>query len=280
MREQQPSAVRIFTPSPPLRLAASVRDLWTFREILWQLAGREIRVRYKQALLGTAWAVLQPLSLMIVFTIFFSKFLKVPSDGIPYPLFAYCALVPWGFFAGALSSSVTSLTGNAHLVTKVFFPREILPLASILAAAVDFGVASLMLVGLMTFYRVQATAYLLFAPLILIVQVVLTIGVAFLLSALNVSYRDVRHAVPLLIQVWMFATPVIYPVAIIPERYRSVWFVVNPMAGIVDGYRSVTVLGLPPDLRAVGSAALVSVIVAFASYVYFKRAEAVFADII
>ncbi len=280
MRERQPSVVRIFTPSPPLRLAGSVREVWAFREILWQLAGREVRVRYKQALLGAAWAVLQPLALMVVFTIFFSNFLKVPSDGVPYPLFTYCALLPWGFFAGALSSSVPSLTANAHLVTKVYFPRETLPLASILAAAVDFGVASLLFVGMMAFYHVQATAYLLFTPLILFVQLVLTIGVALLFSALNVFYRDVRHAVPLLIQVWMFATPVIYPVGIIPERFRSLWFLVNPMVGIIDGYRSVTVLGLPPDLRAVGSAALVSVIVACASYVYFKRTEAVFADII
>lgn len=280
MRERHAVEVRIFTPSPPLRLAASVRGVWAFREILWQLAMREVRVRYKQALLGAAWAVLQPLALMLVFTVFFSKFLRVPSDGIPYPLFAYCALLPWGFFASSLSSSVTSLTGNAHLVTKVYFPREILPLASMLAAAADFGVALLLFVGMLVFYRVPVTAYLLFAPLILFVQLVLTVGVALLFSALNVRYRDVRHAVPLLIQVWMFATPIIYPIGIIPEPFRSVCLLLNPMAGIIDGYRSVAVLGLPPDLRAVGSAALVSVIVASASYVYFKRTEAAFADII
>ena len=280
MIERQSSAVRVFTPSQPFRFVASVREIWTFRELLWQLARREVLVRYKQALLGAAWALLQPLSLMIVFTVFFSRFLKVPSDGIPYPLFAYCALLPWGFFAGSLSASVTSLTSNAHLVTKVYFPREILPLASILAASVDFGVATLLFVGMLVFYHVPVTVHLLFAPVIFLVQLVFTLGVGLFFSSLNVSYRDVRHAVPLLIQVWMFATPIIYPIGIIPERFRTLCLVMNPMAGIIDNYRTVVVRGLPPDPQILGLAALVSVVVAFSAYAYFKRAEVRFADII
>jgi len=255
------------------------RELVAYRGLLWTLALREIKVRYKQAVLGIVWAILQPLSLMIVFTVFFSVILRVPSDGIPYPLFAFVALLPWSFFATGLSSAIPSLTNNASLVTKVYFPREVIPLAAVLAAAVDFAVAALAFLGLLLYYRVGMTAHLLFVPGIFMIQVALTIGVALFFSALNVKYRDVRHALPLVIQLWMFVTPVIYPVSVVPERYRAL-YLVNPMAGVIDSYRKVVVQGVAPDLWAQGLAALVSTLIVMLSWSYFQRAERTFADVI
>lgn len=255
------------------------RELAAYRELLWTLTLREIRVRYKQAVLGIAWAILQPLSLMVVFTVFFSLFLRIPSDGVPYPLFAFVALLPWSFFNTALTSAIPSLTNNASLVTKVYFPREILPLASILAAAVDFAVAALAFVGLLWYYRVAVTVNLLFVPAVVALQVALTLGVALFFSALNVRYRDVRHALPLLIQLWMFVTPVIYPVSVVPERYRLL-YLANPMAGIIDSYRKIVIHGAPPDWSALGLGASVSAVLVVFSWRYFQRAEQTFADII
>jgi len=255
------------------------RELAARRELLWTLTLREIRVRYAQAALGIAWAVLQPLSLMVVFTVFFSLFLRVPSDGVPYPLFAYVALLPWGFFATALSSAIPSLTNNASLVTKVYFPREVLPLASILAATVDFAVAAVFFLGLLGYYRVGPTLNLLFVPAIFALQFTLTLGVALLFSALNVRYRDVRHALPLVIQLWMFVTPIIYPMSVVPERYRLL-YLANPMAGIVDSYRKVVLHGVTPDWLALAIGVCVSAILVVFSWRYFRRVEQTFADII
>jgi len=255
------------------------RELVARRELLWTLTLREIRVRYKQAALGVAWAILQPLSLMVVFTVFFSFFLRIPSDGVPYPLFVYVALLPWSFFATALSSAIPSLTNSAGLVTKVYFPREILPLASIMAAAVDFAVAAVVFLGLLFHYRVGVTLNVLFVPAIFALQVAFTLGVALFLSALNVRYRDVRHALPLVIQIWMFVTPVIYPVSVVPERYRLL-YLLNPMAGIIDSYRKAVIHGVPPDWSALGLGAFVSAALVVFSWRYFRRAERTFADII
>jgi lipopolysaccharide transport system permease protein len=255
------------------------RELVARRELLWTLTLREIRVRYTQAALGIAWAVLQPLSLMVVFTVFFSFFLRIPSDGVPYPLFAYVALLPWSFFATALSSAIPSLTNNASLVTKVYFPREVLPLASILAATVDFAVAAVAFLGLLCYYRVGVTSNLLFVPAIFALQLTLTLGVALLFSALNVRYRDVRHALPLVIQIWMFVTPIIYPVSVVPERFRFL-YLANPMAGIVDSYRKTVLHGVPPDWSALGVGACVAVFLVVFAWRYFRRAARTFADII
>lgn len=255
------------------------QELVSRRELLWTLTLREIRVRYTQAALGIAWAVLQPLSLMVVFTIFFSFFLRIPSDGVPYPLFAYVALLPWSFSASALSSAIPSLTNNASLVTKVYFPREVLPLASILAATVDFAVAAVVFLGLFWYYRVGLTLNLLFVPAIFGLQLALTLGIALLFSALNVRYRDVRHALPLVIQIWMFVTPIIYPMSVVPERYRLL-YLANPMAGIIDSYRKAVLHGAPPDWSALGIGAGVSAALLVFSWRYFRRAEQTFADII
>jgi lipopolysaccharide transport system permease protein len=254
-------------------------EIVRYRELLLTLALREIQVRYKQAVLGVAWVILQPLSLMLVFTLFFSVLLRIPSDGIPYPLFAYVALVPWGFFAAALSSSVTSLTSNANLVTRVYFPRAVLPLATVVAAAADFAVAALGFVGLLLFYRVTMTGNLLFVPLIFLIQLTLILGLALGLSALNVAYRDVRHALPLLVQLWFFVTPVIYPVSVVPDRYRT-FYLANPMAGIIDSYRKTIIQGTPPDVTALALATCAATGAAIAAWWYFRRAERTFADVI
>jgi len=256
-----------------------VLEILQYRALLWTFALREIKVRYKQAVLGAAWAVLQPLSLMVVFTLFFSILLNVSSDGIPYPLFVYSALLPWTFFSTSLAFAIPSLTNNAQLITKVYFPRAILPLASVLAAGFDFCIAGLVFCGMMLFYQVRVTIDLLWVFPLLLIQVAFTVAVAFFFSALNVTYRDVRHAMPLLIQLWMFATPVIYSVSVVPERYRAL-YLMNPMAAVIDGFRKVLVQGHSPDLWSLSPVAATSVILLWAAYRYFKRAEEAFADVI
>ena len=253
--------------------------LWAARELLWMLALRDIRVRYKQAVLGLAWGILQPISLTAIFTVFFARFLGVPSDGVPYPLFALTGLLPWSFFASALSTGIPSLSNNAALVGKVAFPREILPLAAVVAAGADFGAAGLAYIAIALTYGIPATGYLLYVPLLLLIQVALAVGIVLVLSALNVSYRDVRHALPLLLQVWMFVTPIIYPVSAVPERLRF-WYLCNPMAGLIGSYRRVVTQGVGPDPAALTLAAVGTALLLVAAYGYFKRVEGEFADII
>jgi len=260
-------------------LAQRFADLVAHRELLWTLALREIQVRYRQAILGVAWAILQPVALMTVFTIFFGWFLRVPSEGAPYPIFAYSALLPWLFFAASLSGGVSSLTSNAALVGKVAFPRAVLPLAAMLAAALDFLVGAAAFAVLLAVYGVGPTRQLLYLPLLFLIQVLFTAGLVLFLAALNVAYRDVRHVLPLLTQLWMFATPVIYPLSVVPEPYRF-WAWLNPMGGLIDGYRRVVVHGTPPDPAALGLAACISLALLLGAFRYFTRAEGEFADII
>jgi lipopolysaccharide transport system permease protein len=260
-------------------LARTVRELLRYRELLATIVQREIKVRYKQASLGIVWAVIQPLSLMLVFSLFFGKLAKVPSDGVPYPIFSYTGLLPWTFFAASLNSAIPSLANNSHLITKIYFPREIFPLASVLAAAVDFGIACLLFGGMMLWYHVPFSAAMLWLPVLLIIQTLLTLGIALFLSALNVRYRDVRHALPLLIQIWMYASPVVYPASLIPERYRGL-YMLNPLAPLLQGYRAVTLHGAVPDLSALAVAAAMAVTVFWIGYRYFKGTERTFADTI
>jgi lipopolysaccharide transport system permease protein len=260
-------------------MAQCIAKLAMHRELLWTLALREVQIRYRQAILGAAWAVLQPVTLMAAFTLFFGWFLQVPSDDAPYPIFAYGGLLPWLFFAASLSAGTPSLTNNAALVSKVAFPREILPLAAMVAAAMDFAVAAAAFAVLLAIYGVSPTVQLLYVPVLLLIQAFFTAGIVLFFAALNVAYRDVRHVLPLLVQLWMFATPVIYPLSVIPDRLR-VWFLLNPMAGLVDNFRRVVVRGMPPDFLSLGLAALVSFLLLLGGYQYFKRAEAEFADII
>lgn len=253
--------------------------LFEYRELLYNIALREIKIRYKQSIFGIAWAIMQPLSTMVIFTVIFSRFAKIPSDGIPYPIFSYSALLPWTFFASALSSAIPSLVSNINLVTKIYFPREIFPLASVMAAFIDFVIASVVFVGMMVFYKVELNGTMLFVIIILPIQILFTMSISLFASAINVYYRDVRYALPLIIQLWMYASPIVYPVSIVPERYRAI-YMLNPMAGIIDSYRRVILKGLPPDFFYLGIAFLSAAILFFAAYSYFKYVEMNFADII
>lgn len=261
-------------------LSAHARELIKYRELLWLVTQREIKVRYKQSALGVLWAVLQPFSLMVVFTVFFSLFARMPSDGIPYPLFSYAALLPWTFFSNSLSFAIPSLITNSHIITKIYFPREIIPLATVLAAFLDFMIAALIFAGLLVFYRVAPTWNIFYVIPLVIIQLAFTSGVCLLLSAFTVLYRDVRHTMPLIIQIWMFVTPILYPVSVVPARWRSWYLTLNPMAVIIDGYRRTLVQGLPPEWRYLGVAAVVSAALLWAGYKYFKRLERDFADLV
>ena len=261
-------------------LAGHVRELWRHRELLWLLTQREIKVRYKQTALGVVWAVLQPLSLMIVFTVFFSWFARIESDGIPYPLFSYAALLPWMFFSTSLSFAIPSLIANSHIITKIYFPREVIPLSAVLAAFLDFLIASAVFVVLLVAYRVSPTLNLFYVLPIVTIQLLFTVGVSLLLSAFTVLYRDVRHTLPLVIQIWMFVTPILYPASVVPERWRAWYFSLNPMAAIIDGYRRALIQGQPPQLGYLSLAAAVSCLLVWVGYKYFKHLEREFADIV
>jgi lipopolysaccharide transport system permease protein len=250
-----------------------------YRDLLWLWAAREVRVRYKQSLLGVAWAILQPLALTVVFTLIFSLMVRVDTQGIPYPIFAYSALVPWTFFSTALSFGIPSLVNNMNLVTKIYFPREVLPLASIGAAFVDFAAAAVVFVGMLILYGVRPDAHALWIIPLLGIQLVLTMGVTLLGSATIVFFRDVRFVVPLLIQVWMYATPIIYPTDLVPESLRPYYFL-NPMAGIIDGYRRALLMGEAPQMTALLLSAVISCLLLVLGYALFKRVEPLFADLI
>lgn len=261
-------------------LGGHARELWRHRELLWLLTLREIKVRYKQTALGVVWAVLQPLSLMVVFTVFFSWFARIESDGIPYPLFSYAALLPWTFFSTSLSSSIPSLIANSHIITKIYFPREVIPLAAVLAAFLDFLIAAAAFVLLLIVYRVPPSWNLLYLVPIVAIQILFTVGVSLLLSAFTVLYRDVRHTLPLVIQIWMFVTPILYPASVVPERWRVWYFSLNPMAAIIDGYRRAILQQRSPQLSYLLLAATVSCLLVWAGYKYFKHLEREFADIV
>lgn len=271
--------VRVITPDFNASLADCFKELWNYRELLFTFSWREIKIRYKQTVLGVAWAIAQPASLTIIFSIIFGKFAKIPTEGIPYPIFSYSALLPWTFFATALSFAVPSMARERHLIMKVYFPREISPLASVFAPLVDFGITVLLFIGMMVYYKVPPTIHILWVFPLFLIQLIFTIGISLFLSAVNARYRDVRHAVPLFLQLWMFATPIFYPVTFIPENYR-ILYMLNPMASIIDGYRRVIIKGTRPELRYFLLSALVSLLLFLVSYYYFKRKERNFIDVI
>jgi lipopolysaccharide transport system permease protein len=245
--------------------------------LVWGL--REIRVRYKQAFLGTAWAILQPLAMMLVFTFVFSRLAKVPTDGIPYPVFSYTALLPWTLLATAITFGVPSLVNNLNLVAKTYFPREILPIGVVGASLFEFLVASSIFVVLLLYYRIEVTWTILWLPFVLLLQLLLILGVAFLGSALLVLYRDVRFIVPLGLQIWLYLTPVIYPVTIVPERYLPL-YMLNPMAGIITAYRQIMLYGQSPTWTYLAISSVEAVLVFLLGYLIFKKLEVSFADII
>lgn len=252
-------------------------ELWSYRELLYFLVWRDIKVRYKQTALGAAWAVLQPVMTMLVFSIFFGRLAKIPSDGVPYPIFAFCALLPWQLFAFALTESANSLVGSEKLIKKVYFPRLVVPISSVLAGLVDFAISFVVLMLLMAYYRIAPTWAILFLPLFLLLALATALSVGLWLSALNVEFRDVRYTIPFLTQFWLYATPVAYPSSLVPERWRLL-LGLNPMAGVVDGFRR-ALLG-----SSTGSGGLVWVSIAAVALLlvgglmYFRRMESTFAD--
>ncbi|HYP52754.1 MAG TPA: ABC transporter permease [Pyrinomonadaceae bacterium] len=255
-----------------------LRDLWSYRELLYFLTWRDIKVRYKQTLMGAAWVIIQPLATMLLFTVFFNRFAGVRSPDMPYPLFAYTGLLLWTFFAGGVVNGTNSLVNNTNLITKVYFPRMFIPAAAVAAGLVDMGVASLILVGLAVYYGVALTWSLALLPLFVLLTLLLSLAVGLLISALTVKYRDLRHALPFLIQLWMFASPVIYPSEIVPERWRWV-LLVNPLAPVVEGFRSALV-GRAFDGRAIAVAAVVTLALLVVSVFVFRRVEETFADVV
>lgn len=254
------------------------REFWEYRELLGVLIRRDIKVRYRQTVLGGLWAILQPLTAMAIFTVIFGNLAGMPSDGHPYALFVYSALLPWTFFANAVGASGTSLVGSAALISKVYFPRVIIPVASVGSGMVDFAVAAAILFVLMPIYGVALSVHLLLVPVLVAVLVLVTLGVGMLLSALTVAYRDFRYVVPFMLQVWMFVTPVVFPASLVPEKARWI-LLLNPMTGVIEGFRSV-VLGKVPDYAALGVSFLLAAAVFLAGIVYFGKVERRFADII
>ena len=269
--------VTIIEPSRGWR-TLDLKELWAYRELLWVLTARDIKVRYKQTVLGFAWAIIQPVMMMVVFSIFFGRLAGMPSDGFPYPIFVYAGLLPWTFFANAVSTSGNSLIGSTQLVSKVYFPRLIIPLASVGGGLVDFALSAAVLLLLMLWYGVGWSVNLLLAPLLIVGVIFIALGVGTFLSALTVAYRDFRYVVPFMIQFWMFATPVVYPASLVPEGWRWLLFL-NPMAGIIEGFRS-AFLGQALEVTTF----LISLGVAFALFLvgvtYFEKVERRFADII
>ncbi len=260
-------------------LKINLRAVWEYRELLYFLVWRDIKVRYKQTALGAAWAILQPVMTMAVFSVFFGRLAKMPSDGIPYPVFAYAALLPWQLFAYALSESGNSLISNQGLITKVYFPRLVIPMSAVLAGLVDFGIAFAVLLILMLFYGIMPTAAILLLPLFILFALATALAVGLWLSALNVKYRDVRYTIPFLTQIWMFATPVAYPSSLVPEPWRAL-LGLNPMAGVVEGFRW-ALLGKatpPGPILIVSVVAVITMLVG--GLLYFRKTESTFADIV
>ena len=254
-------------------------EIWEYRELLYFLVWRDIKVRYKQTALGASWAIIQPVFTMLVFSLFFGHLGKIPSDGIPYPIFAFAALVPWTFFANGLGQSSNSLVGNANLITKIYFPRLIVPLASVCSGIVDFLIAFIVLLGMMFYYGLMPTLNVLWLPLFVLLAFITSLGVGLWLSALNVEYRDVRHLVPFITQFWLFATPIAYPSSLLPEPWRTVYGL-NPMVGVVEGFRWAllrTNTAPGPIIAASSTAALIILV---SGAFYFRRMERTFADIV
>jgi lipopolysaccharide transport system permease protein len=260
-------------------MSAYLTELLEAHELLITWTMRDFKVRYSQSILGAAWAILQPLSLIVIFSVIFSVFVKIPTDGIPYPVFAYTAVLPWTFFANSVNFAIPSLVNNMNLVSKIYFPRETLPLSAIIVSFIDFLIGISILVLLIVIYRVPIGPTVLLVPLVLLVQMILTFGISLAGSAVNVFYRDIRFVIPLALQVWMYLSPVIYPASAVPQRLRPVYFL-NPMATLIDSYRRVVLFNQPPNWLYLGLAAVIACSLTSLAYRYFKHAERKFADLI
>ncbi|MBA4383620.1 MAG: phosphate ABC transporter permease [Anaerolinea sp.] len=260
-------------------LSLKLGELWHYRELLYFLTLRDIKIRYKQTALGVAWAVLQPLITMVIFSVIFGQLAKLPSDGIPYPVFSYAALLPWQLFAGALQRAGVSLVGNSNLITKVYFPRLVIPMSAVAAGLVDFGISFIVLLGLMLYYRIMPTWAILTIPLFALLAVLTALAVSLWLSALNVQYRDVQYMIPFLIQAWMYASPVAYSAGLIPTGIWRIIYGLNPLAGVIQGFRWALLGGNPPGELMAISVVIVFVLLVSGLY-YFRRMEKTFADVV
>ena len=284
--QNQASKLQSIVNPPVIRIEPSqgwfslkLRELSEYRELLYFLAWRDVKVRYKQTVIGVGWAVLQPVITMIVFTAIFGRFAQIPSDDLPYPLFSFSALIPWTYFSTALNRSIASVVAESHLISKVYFPRLILPLASTLAGIVDFSISLIVLLGMMVWYGVDISWWLLTLPAFLLFALLTALAAGLWLSALNVRYHDVGHAVPFLIQIWMFCSPIVYPVSLIPERYRLLYSL-NPMVGVIEGFRWALLNTASPNFSVMTVSAVVVLIILTGGLIFFKNMERTFADVV
>jgi lipopolysaccharide transport system permease protein len=261
------------------RVTLRLKELWEYRELLYFLVWRDVKIRYKQTSIGVGWAVIQPLLTMIIFTLVFGRFAKMPSDGLPYPIFTFAALLPWTYFASSLNQSILSVVNNSNLITKVYFPRLLLPISAVVCGLVDFSIAFVFLVGMMIWYGIVPGLEILFVPVFVVLTMLSALSVSLWLSAINVRYRDVGQAIPFLVQIWMFASPVAYPVSVVPEKWRLLYNL-NPMAGVIEGFRW-CLFGKPmPDLLAIAISIAVVLALLVSGIVFFKRLEETFADVV
>lgn len=283
---QTQSVLKGKAESPEIVIEASsgwaslkLSELWEYRELLFFLTWRDVKVRYKQAVLGVAWAVIQPLMTMVVFSVIFGQVAKLPSEGIPYPIFSFVALLPWQLFSGTLTRASTSLVGNANLLSKVYFPRLVIPLSAIATGMVDFGISFVILLGLMVYYSIVPTLTILWLPFLVLFVLFTALAIGLWLSALNVQYRDVQHMIPFLVQTWMFVSPVAYSTGLIPKGPWRIVYGLNPLAGVIQGFRWALLGGNPPDELMVASVIMVVVLLVTGLF-YFSRMERTFADVV
>jgi lipopolysaccharide transport system permease protein len=260
-------------------LALDLAELWTYRELLYFFVWRDIKVRYKQTVIGAAWAVLQPLMTMLVFSLFFGKLAKIPSQGLPYPIFYYCALLPWMYFSTAMQGATNIVVDHQRVITKIYFPRVVLPIAAISSGLLDFAISFVVFLGMMVYYRIVPTRAIIWLPAFTLLAILTALGVGLWLSALNALYRDVRYVVPFLVQFWMFASPVVYPSSLVPEKWRLLYGL-NPMAGVIEGFRwALTGHGQPPGILLAASSAAVILLV-LSGLVYYHAVEGTMADVV
>lgn len=255
------------------------RELALYRDLFAFLIIRDIKVKYKQTVLGGLWAVIQPFFLMVVFTLFFGRLAKIPSDGIPYPIFNYTAMVAWTYFTTAVTGAGNSVVGSGNLLTKVYFPRIFIPVSPVLAGILDFFISFIVLIGMMIYFRIYPNAMIMVLPLLILLMMCTASGVGMILAALNAKYRDIKYTIPFLLQFWMFATPIVYPASMVPERYRVI-YALNPMTGIIEGFRSALLgtVSFPTDMVIIS--AFISIALFFIGLVYFKQVERYLADVI
>jgi len=278
--QREESAVPVILVRPSKGWASlNLGELWRYRELVYFFIWRDIKVRYKQTLLGAAWAIIQPFFVMVIFNIFFGKLAKIPSDGIPYPIFSYVALLPWQLFENGVRKAGNSLVSGRNLLTKVYFPRLAIPIATVIAGLVDFALALTILLGMMWFYDYSPTKWILFTPLLLILALVTALGTGLWLSALNVTYRDVGYIIPFILRVWFFLTPITYSASIVPEEYQTI-YALNPMTGVIQGFRwAMLGAGEPPSALILAST-VAAVFLMISGLFYFRRMERTFADVV